>query len=62
MVSHAGSVLPAQVADKTGLTTALTLRSAAMKERPPHTAGPAAAGLTAPRGECPVRPARTTAR
>jgi hypothetical protein len=33
LVSHAGSALLAQVADKTGLTGALSLRLASMKER-----------------------------
>ena len=33
LVSHAGSALLAQVADKTGLTSALSLRLSSMKER-----------------------------
>jgi hypothetical protein len=33
LVSHAGSALPARAADKLGLTRALSLRLAALKQR-----------------------------
>ena len=37
LVSHAGSALLAQIADKSGLTQALSLRLAGLKQRAPGT-------------------------